>query len=118
MIGRAPRWAILIMGLIALIWIIPLFGIVVMSLRPVAETSLGWWRLDSLTLTLSAWERVWDRYPLADAFWTTAVLAGTATFLTMLLTPAAADAFPFLKFRFRRLLLIISSTHSSCPSRS
>jgi ABC-type glycerol-3-phosphate transport system permease component len=107
MIGRAPRWAIVLMGLIALIWIIPLLGIVVLSVRPVGETMLGWWRLDSFTLTLSAWQRVWDRYPLADAFWTTAQLAGLATFLTMLLTPAAAYAFHYLKFPFRRLLLII-----------
>ena len=35
------------------------------------------------------------------------MLAAIATLGTMLLTPAAAYAFHFLKFRFRRLLLII-----------
>jgi ABC-type glycerol-3-phosphate transport system permease component len=107
MIGRAPRWAIVTMGLVALVWIVPIFGIVVMSVRPLSEITRGWWRVDQLTFTLSAWERVWEQYPLADAFWTTAILAGTATFLTMALTPAAAYAFHFLKFRFRRLLLIL-----------
>jgi ABC-type glycerol-3-phosphate transport system permease component len=107
MIGRAPRWTIVLMGVIAVIWVIPLFGIVIMSVRPLREISLGWWRLDEFSLTLSAWVRVWGEYPLADAFVTTALLAGIATSLTMLLTPAAAYAFHFLKFRFRRVLLII-----------
>src|SRR5690606_31866119 len=68
---------------------------------------LGWWRLDTVRFTLDAWFRVWDEYPLARAFVTTAQLAFTATLATMLLTPAAAYAFHFLKFPFRRLLLII-----------
>jgi len=54
-----------------------------------------------------ALSRVWEAYPLAPAFVTTAVLAVIATAGTMLLTPAAAYAFHFLKFPFRRLLLII-----------
>ena len=107
MIGRVPRWPIVILGIFAFIWIIPIIGIVMTSLRPLAETARGWWRIDSFTLTLSAWERVWDAFPLAPAFATTALLAVIATAGTMLLTPAAAYAFHFLKFPFRRLLLII-----------
>lgn len=107
MIGRVPRWTIFLMGIIATIWVIPIIGVILMSIRPLNQITLGWWRIDEVSFTLSAWQRVWDEYPLADAFWTTAFLAGTATFLTMALTPAAAYAFHFLKFRFRRLLLII-----------
>lgn len=107
MIGRAPRWPVFVLGIVAIIWVIPIVGIVATSIRPLSETALGWWRIDELTLTLSAWMRVWDAYPLAPAFATTAILAGIATALTMLLTPAAAYAFHFLKFPFRRLLLVI-----------
>ncbi len=107
MIGRPPLWPVLLIGVIAFIWVIPIIGIVVTSIRPPREVSLGWWRLDEVSFTLSAWRRVWEAYPLAPAFWTTAKLAGIATVLTMLLTPAAAYAFHFLKFRFRRVLLII-----------
>jgi ABC-type glycerol-3-phosphate transport system permease component len=78
-----------------------------MSIRPLNEITLGWWRFDKVTFTLSAWQRVWSEYPLADAFWTTAQLAGIATILTMALTPPAAYALHFLHFRSRRLLLII-----------
>jgi ABC-type glycerol-3-phosphate transport system permease component len=107
MIGRAPAWTTIVVGVVAFIWIIPIVGIVVTSIRPLSETTLGWWRLDSFTLTLDAWFRVWNAYPLANAFITTLQLAGIATLATMLLTPAAAYAFHFLKFRFRRLLLIL-----------
>lgn len=107
MIGKAPRWTTIIVGIVAFIWIIPILGIVVTSVRPPQDITLGWWRTDNLRFTLDAWIRVWAEYPLASAFVTTAQLAFTATLATMLLTPAAAYAFHFLKFPFRRLLLII-----------
>ncbi|GHA21574.1 sugar ABC transporter permease [Devosia pacifica] len=107
MIGRAPLWPVLLVAIVAVIWIMPIVGIVVTSIRPPSEVSLGWWRLDEVSFTLSAWQRVWSEYPLAQAFLVTAVLAGASTLATMLMTPAAAYAFHFLKFPFRRLLLII-----------
>lgn len=107
MIGRIPRWTVVVVGIVAFLWIIPIIGIVVTSIRPPSEVALGWWRLDKLSLTLDAWFRVWSEYPLAKALWTTAELAAIATLATMLLTPAAAYAFHFLKFPFRRVLLII-----------
>jgi ABC-type glycerol-3-phosphate transport system permease component len=106
-IGGAPRWATVIVGIVAFIWILPILGIVATSIRPPSEVVLGWWRLDEVTFTLSAWIRVWSEYPLAQAFVTTMILAGIGTVGTMLLTPAAAYAFHFLQFPFRRLLLII-----------
>lgn len=107
MIGKAPRWTIVVVGIVACIWIIPILGIVVTSIRPPQDVTLGWWRMDEVRFTLSAWIRVWSEYPLASAFVTTAQLALIATAGTMLLTPAAAYAFHFLKFPFRRVLLII-----------
>lgn len=107
MIGRPPVWTTSVVAIVAFIWIIPILGMVVTSIRPPSEVTLGWWRIDELTFTLSAWMRVWSEYPLAKAFWTTAQLAFIATAGTMLLTPAAAYAFHFLKFPFRRLLLVL-----------
>jgi ABC-type glycerol-3-phosphate transport system permease component len=107
MIGRAPLWITATVGAIAFIWILPIVGIVVTSIRPPSEIILGWWRLDQVTFTLSAWQRVWSEYPLAPAIATTAMLAAIGTLGTMLLTPAAAYAFHFLKFPSRRLLLIL-----------
>jgi ABC-type glycerol-3-phosphate transport system permease component len=107
MIGKTPRWPIVVVGIVAFIWIIPIIGIFVTSIRPPQDVTLGWWRTDTVRFTLDAWFRVWSEYPLAKAFVTTAQLALIATIATMLLTPAAAYAFHFLKFPFRRVLLII-----------
>jgi ABC-type glycerol-3-phosphate transport system permease component len=107
MIGRAPRWIPVVTWALAILWMMPLLGIVVTSIRPEADTVMGWWQLDHIEFTLDAWFKVWDKYSLAPAFWVSLQLAGIATAGSMLLTPAAAYAFQFLKFPFRRLLLII-----------
>lgn len=107
MIGRVPRWTVWLMAGFAVIWIIPILGIVITSIRPSEDVTLGWWRLDNLRLTLDAWRRVWDEYPLAQSYWTTMKITLIATFGTMILTPAAAFAFQFLDFRFRRLILVL-----------
>lgn len=103
----SSRWATVLVSLVAFIWIVPIIGIVITSLRPVDEAALGWWTTAKVTLTLDAWSSVWTRYPLLDAFWVTLKLAGLATIATMALTPAAAYAFHFLSFPLRRTILII-----------
>jgi len=107
MIAKPPRWVPIVVALISMVWIVPLLGIVITSIRPSPDTVLGWWRLDHIQFTLDAWFRVWDKYKLFDAFVVTAKLAGIATIGSMILTPAAAYAFQFLNFPFRRTLLII-----------
>ena len=78
MIGRAPRWITVFVGIVACIWVLPIVGIVMTSLRPPEGTSLGWWRFDHFDLTLDAWRHVWDKYPLAGSSWTTLKAAGIA----------------------------------------
>lgn len=107
MTKRTPIWPVLLVGLIATIWVMPILGILITSIRPPSEVSLGWWRTDNVSFTLSAWIRVWETYPLAPAFWMSLKVTVASTFLTMLLTPAAAYAFHFLKFPMRRVLLVI-----------
>ena len=88
MIGKAPRWIPIGVGLISILWIVPLLGIVITSIRPAADTVLGWWQLDHIELTLHAWSTVWSKYPLASGFVVSAELAGIATIGSMILTPA------------------------------
>ena len=107
MIGRAPRWIPILMWVISLLWIIPIFGIIITSLRPPIEVIFGWWKINPLNFTLDAWFTVWSKYPLANGMLVSIELAGIATLGTMLLTPAAAFAFQFLKFPFRRTILVI-----------
>ena len=107
MIGRTPRWIPVVVWIVALIWAIPILGILVTSIRPPGEVVAGWWSLAEVTFTLHAWETIWSKYPLAQGILVSAKLAGLATLGTMILTPAAAYAFQFLRFPFRRTLLVI-----------
>ncbi len=102
-----PYWAVAVVGCMALIWIIPIVGVLVTSLRPLSETAFGWWNVEEVTFTLDAWRTVWSKYPLARGFVTSFQITLISTALTVALSPAAAYAFHFLKFPFRRLLLII-----------
>lgn len=105
--SRAANWATATVGIVAVLWVIPIVGIVVTSFRPLSETSLGWWNVDQITITLHAWQTVWDKYPLAAAFWMSVKLSVISTLIPVILAPAAAYAFQFLRFRFRRVLLIL-----------
>lgn len=107
MIGKTPRWILPVVALVALIWIVPLIGLVTMSIRPLSETTLGWWSLDELSFTLDAWRNVWDRYPLAYAAWVSTKIAVISTLIPMVMAPAAAYAFQYLTFPMRRVLLLI-----------
>ena len=107
MIGKTPRWTIWVVGIVGCICVIPILGIVMTSIRPPEDVNMGWWRIDHVRFTLDAWICVWSAYPLAPAFVTTLELAGIATAATMLLTPAAAYAFHYLRFPLRRPLLIL-----------
>jgi ABC-type glycerol-3-phosphate transport system permease component len=107
MIAKAPRWVPTLTWGVAVLWMIPLLGIIITSIRPEGDTVMGWWQIDHIEFTLKAWVSVWDKYALAPAFWVTLQLATFATLGSMILTPAAAYAFQFLNFPFRRTLLII-----------
>lgn len=115
--NRVANWATLIVGATAIVWIVPILGIIVTSLRPLTETSLGWWNLGKVTFTLDAWTRVWTKYPLAQAFWMSVKIAGFATIIPVILAPMAAYAFHFLNFRFRRVLLVLIINAFVLPSQ-
>ncbi len=104
---RTPWLAIALVGLVSLIWIVPIIGLITTSIRPAGDLVNGWWNTDNLHFTLYAWHTVWQKYKLSTAFFVSLELTSLSTILTMLLAPAAAYAFHYLKFKGRRTLLII-----------
>ena len=107
MIAKPPKWVVLLVAVISCLWIVPVIGVVVTSIRPYEDIALGWWRTDNLRFTLDAWRRVWGEYPLAESFWMSFKLTAIATLATMFFAPAAAFAFQYLRFPFRRVLLVL-----------
>ncbi|MCY4184689.1 MAG: carbohydrate ABC transporter permease [Rhodobacteraceae bacterium] len=102
-----PIWIVIVVGLLALMWTVPVLGVFVTSLRPLSETAMGWWQTDEVTITLAAWKTVWSKYPIAEGMMASLQIALISTILTIAFSPAAAYAFHFLKFPFRRVFLII-----------
>lgn len=107
MVGRVPKWIIVLVGVVSCIWIVPIIGIVATSLQTTQSIAHGWWRFSENEFSLHAWRTVWDSYPLVEGLWVSAKITLAATALTMLTAPAAAYAFHYLRFPMRRLWLII-----------
>ena len=98
-------WPLLVLSLLALIWVLPIIGILMMSVRPEAEIVQGWWKLSPFTFTLEAWREVWSRYELAPAFFMSSVLAVGSTLMTVVFSASAAYAYEFLDFYGRKFTL-------------
>ncbi len=107
MIYRAPKWIIIVVGIVGCIWIIPIVGIIATSLQTPEAIARGWWRFTDNQLSFNAWVSVWSNYPLANSLWVSTKLTLLATGLTMVTAPAAAYVFHYLRFPLRRLSLII-----------
>ena len=103
MVGRAPKWIIVLVGIIGCIWIVPLVGIVATSLQTTDSISRGWWHFGENEFSLQAWKTVWSTYPLVGSLWVSAKITITATLLTMVTAPAAA----YTRFPMRRIWLIV-----------
>lgn len=97
----------MLVGMLAMVWIVPVVGVVATSLRPISESTNGWWSTEPLTITLDAWRTVWDEYALGAALWMSIKISLLCTFFTVLLTPPAAYALHFLRFRFRFFILVL-----------
>lgn len=107
MVARAPKWIIFLVGIIGLIWIVPIIGIVATSLQTTDSIARGWWRFSENQFSLHAWQTVWENYPLAGSLWVSAKITLAATVLTMITAPAAAYVFHYMRFPMRRIWLII-----------
>jgi len=52
---------------IGVIWLIPIIGIIMVSVRPLEEVSCGWWNFKEFHLTFSNYVKIWN-YP-AHPLW-------------------------------------------------
>ncbi len=104
---KSSKWPLIILAALAMIWVLPVIGIVMMSVRPEGEIVYGWWKLSPFTFTLDAWKNVWTKYSLAPAFLMSAVLAVSSTVLTVVFSAAAAYAYEFLEFYGKRFTLAL-----------
>jgi alpha-glucoside transport system permease protein len=110
-IGRAAARLPLQIGLaaIAILWLVPTFGLFVTSLMPPTEiTQEGWWKVfsqPSIT-TFENYNALFDNADMTHALWVTVQIAIGNTILLVLVASLAGYAFAWLDFPGRDWLFV------------
>jgi alpha-glucoside transport system permease protein len=104
---KGVSWPIPVLTVVTVIWIIPVFAVIMMSLRPATEFMRGWWILKPLTINLHNYITVWTKFQLGRATLTSFEISIGSTVPTIAFCSLAAYAFEFLDFPGRRLFLLL-----------
>jgi len=112
---RAGRYAIAIA--LALLWVVPLIGMVMASVRPLSEIIQGWWHLQGMTITVENYREAWSfsSAPMGRAMLNTFVVTVPSVLVVTLL--GAMAAYPFSRFEFplRKTLFFVMIMVMAAP---
>jgi alpha-glucoside transport system permease protein len=100
----------LILIAIALIWLIPTFGLLVESLRDSSTyTGGGWWKVfeHPAQLTFDNYSQILKDSAITSSFWNTVLITVPATILVVLIGSAAGYAFAWMEFPGRDWFFLV-----------
>ncbi len=108
--------------IIALLWVIPTFGLFITSIRPQTEAnSSGWWNFfaNPAQITIDNYQQVLSTgtTPMSLAFVNSIVVAVPATIIPIMIAAFAAYVFTFMHFKGRDLLFIIIVALMTVPNQ-
>jgi alpha-glucoside transport system permease protein len=98
------------LALVALIWIVPAFGLLVASLRPEeANSSSGWWTIFSKPsqLTFENYQSLLSDSDITKSFFNTILITVPTTLLVIIIGAMAAYAFSWMEFPGRDILFVV-----------
>jgi alpha-glucoside transport system permease protein len=111
--GRA-NWAVkLFLTVVCLLWLVPVIGLLVTSLRnPSDANATGWWTvlkspLDATQWTLNNYTEVATNNGLGRSFVNSLVVTLPATIIPIMIAAFAAYAFTFMEFKGRDVFFIL-----------
>ncbi|HEY8169877.1 MAG TPA: carbohydrate ABC transporter permease [Candidatus Limnocylindria bacterium] len=106
-VGKSPVHIIL--GLIALVWLVPTIGLLITSFRPGAEMrASGWWTtLLHPEFTIENYQRVITDEGMGQAFINSVLITIPSTLLPLLIASMAAFALAWVKFPFRDTIFLL-----------
>jgi alpha-glucoside transport system permease protein len=107
LVSRSPVHIIL--GLIALIWLVPSIGLLITSFRPSADMrATGWWTvLFEPRFTLANYERVIGAEDMGSAFLNSVWITIPSTILPLVIASMAAFALAWVRFPFRDTVFLL-----------
>ena len=110
----SANWLVkLVLLLICFLWIVPVIGLFITSVRdPDAANATGWWTvikspLDVTQWTLNNYQRVATESHMFRAFINSFAIVLPATIIPILIAAFAAYAFSFMEFKGRDFLFIL-----------
>ena len=98
------------MLLIAAMWLVPTFGLLITSLMPVDQIAeQGWWKVlaKPSMATLENYNELFKNEALTSALWTTAQIAVINTLILVVVAALAGYAFAWLDFPGRDILFVV-----------
>ncbi len=117
---RAGKLVKSVLFVICLLWIVPVIGLLVTSLRTAdAANSTGWWTAiaSPLDFTLNNYAEAADRGGMAQAFVNSMAITLPATIIPIMIAAFAAYAFSFMHFPGRDALFILIVSLLVIPSQ-
>lgn len=117
------RWGHLLVHLISwivgLIWVIPIMGILMASIRPHREIIHGWWQISEIHLTLENFVNAWNHpsAPMGEGLRNSFAVAIPATILPLLLGTMAAYGLLRLRFWGRGTIFLAIVLLMSVPQQ-
>ncbi len=108
----APLWVKIAVTLLCLLWILPVFGLSITSLRDRTDAAAsGWWSIFTgpsqlSRLTTENYVQLFQQTDMARAFVNSLAITLPATIIPILIAAFAAYAFTFMEFPFRNFLLV------------
>ncbi|RJL35400.1 carbohydrate ABC transporter permease [Bailinhaonella thermotolerans] len=100
----------LVMIVVALFWLVPTLGLLVVSLREeTANNASGWWTVFTkpAELTLNNYARILGNEAFTSSFWNTVLIAVPTTVLVVVISACAAYAFAWIEFPGRDWMFLI-----------
>lgn len=107
-VARGPLNVLLIV--IAAMWLVPTFGLLLTSLLPASEiTTSGWWKViaQPSIATFDNYSALFDNRDIMSALWTTVQIAVGNTILLVIVASLAGYAFAWLDFPGRDWLFVV-----------
>jgi multiple sugar transport system permease protein len=105
---------------VSLIWIIPFLGVVMASIRPMAEIVNGWWNFGVVNFTLHGYVEAWtspSAAPLSRSILNSLIVAIPSTFIPIFVAALAAYSFARFKFPTRDLLFFLIVLLQTIPQQ-